>query len=547
MRTKKILLSILILLGTIPIIPPAHAENCNDLELIFTRGSGEIQNENRSFQEFINSLEPKLKTTTLKYKFIDLDYPAIAVNDFGIMLGAFISGGTAYEYGKSMDIGAENLKNLVNSHPCKNTKFILAGYSQGAMIISRVLNELDSEKIIYTATFGDPKLYLPEGEGFYPDACRNKNLSDYRKYVPDCHAFEGLLGSYRPYEPENFVGKLGTWCNKQDIMCSSAFNLDDHVSYVDDGLYDDASKIIFDKISKTFDFKNTLTSPHDTAILIDSTSSMSEMINKYKSEAIRLATETLSTGGRVALYDYRDLADPYQPNEHCNFETCTIELIKSELEKIEVEGGGDFPESLLSASLHVMNRLNWRYGATKSIIVLTDDGFHIPDLDGTTLLDVVKLSQSIDPVNFYIITNPESASSYKELTEQTDGKIETDFNKLSLLTDLVMNRYDSLPRVEPEDEPSDPATIKINSYNFHKTLTVNFETNAEKVLVVLNDLPLGLTTDKKIEITDLNIHQENTLRLVPIKSNHRGQSAELHFDLIPSVPNTGTVFHPYTK
>ncbi|MCQ2049752.1 MAG: cutinase family protein, partial [Candidatus Saccharibacteria bacterium] len=419
-------------------------------------------------------------------------------------------------------------------------QFVLAGYSQGAMVISRVLNELDSEKIIYAATFGDPKLYLPEGEGFYPDACRNKNLSDYRKYVPDCHAFEGLLGSYRPYEPEKFIGKLGTWCNKQDIMCSSAFNIGDHVSYVDDGLYDDASKIIFDKISKTFSFKNTVTSPHDTAILIDSTGSMSGMIEKYKSEAIRLATETLNNDGRVALYDYRDLADPYEPHEHCNFETCNLDLIKSELEKIEVHGGGDIKESLLSASLHVMNKLSWKYGATKSVIVLTDSSFHTPDLDGTTLLDVVKLSQSIDPVNFYIITNPESAPSYKELAEQTDGKIETDFNKLSLLTDLVMNRYDSLPRVEPEDEPTEPATLRINSYIFRETLTVNFETNAEKVLVVLNDLPLGLTTDKKIEITDLNIHQENTLRLIPIKSNRRGQAAELNLDLIPSVPNTGT-------
>lgn len=547
MRTRKILLSILILLGTIPIIPQANAENCNDLELVFIRGSGEIQNENRSFQEFIDSLDPKLKTTNLKYEFIDLDYPAIAVDNFGTILGAFISGGTAYEYGKSMDIGVENLKNLVNSHPCKNTKFVLAGYSQGAMVISRILDELDSEKIIYAATFGDPKLYLPEGKGIYPAACRNQNLSDYRKYVPDCYAHEGLLGSYRPYEPENFVGKLGTWCNKRDIMCSSHFSLSDHVTYIEDGLYDDAAKIIYNKITQTFSIENKLTSEHDTAILIDSTGSMTNLIEKYKSEAIRLATETLDNGGRVALYDYRDLADPYEPNRHCDFETCTIELIKSELDKIEVDGGGDKPESLLSASFHIMNELNWRYGATKSVIVLTDGGFHAPDLDGTSLLDVVKLSQSIDPVNFYVITNPDSAPDYIELTTQTDGKIETSFDQLNLLTDFIMSRYDSLPRVEPEDEPSETPTITIANYNFDDTLKIDFETNAEKILVIINDLPLGFTTENSIELTDLDIHQENTIRLVPIKSDRRGQAAELHFDLIPSVPNTGTAFHPYTK
>lgn len=547
MRIKKILLSILILLGSVPIIPTANAKNCKDLKLIFVRGSGETQNDGASFKEFVNSLDPKLKTTNLNYEFIDLEYPAIAVNDFGIMLGAFISGGEAYKYGKSMDAGVTKLKETVNNDPCKNTKFVLAGYSQGAMVITRILNELDPEKIIYAATFGDPKLYLPEGEGIYPAACKNQNLSDYRKYVPDCHAYEGLLGSYRPYEPEKFIDKLGTWCNKQDIMCSSAFSIGDHVSYIDDKLYIDASKIIYDKITQNFSIKNELTSEHDTVILIDSTSSMSGMIEDYKAEAIRLATETLNSHGRVALYDYRDLKDPYQPKKHCDFETCTLDLIKSELDNIEVGGGGDLPESLLSASFKIMNELTWHYGATKSIIVLTDAGFHAPDLDGTTLLDVVKLSQSIDPVNFYIITNSESAPSYEDLAKQTEGKVETNFDRLNILTNFILNRYDSLPKVEPEEEPFETPTLSIKSYDLDTSLKISLESNADQILVILNDLPLGLTTEKEIEINDINIHQENTVRLVPIKSNRRGQAAELHLDLIPSIPNTGAPFYPYTK
>jgi hypothetical protein len=44
---------------------------------------------------------------------------------------------------------------------------------------------------------------------------------------------------------------------------------------------------------------------------------MEFLIEKYKTEAIRLAKETLGSGGRVALYDYRDLADPYIPHAYC--------------------------------------------------------------------------------------------------------------------------------------------------------------------------------------------------------------------------------------
>ena len=538
--TKKLLILILIL-GTIPTrFKSVGAIECPDVELVFARGSGEVQNENASFKAFQDSLAPKLSRAKISYHFTDLSYPAIAVDNFGVLVGAFISGGEAYSLGSSINTGVDNLLSLVSSS-CKNTKFVLAGYSQGAIVLDKALPKINPEKIIYVATFGDPKLYLPEGEGLFPAACQNKNLSSYRAYVPDCHAFEGILGSIRPYEPGGYSDKIGTWCNKKDIMCSSHFSITDHTSYISENLYVDASKIIFDKITSGLGLKNTETSPHDTAILIDSTGSMEFLIEKYKTEAIRLAKETLNSGGRVALYDYRDLADPYLPHAYCSFETCTLDSFIEGINQIKTDGGGDMPESLLSAAFAVMKELNWRFGATKSLVVLTDSGFHQPDRDGTGFIDVVSLSRKIDPVNFYVITEPETAPEFEALTRETDGAVYTNLDELSLVTDHIMARYDSLPRVEPEESSGEDISLNILETSLNEVaFTVKFETSADEVLVVLNDAILGLTKEREITLNSLDLNTDNTLRLIPIKNSRKGTPATLEISrFVPGVPNTG--------
>ncbi|MBQ3946771.1 MAG: hypothetical protein II670_14375, partial [Alphaproteobacteria bacterium] len=183
---------------------------------------------------------------------------------------------------------------------------------------------------------------------------KGKNLSDYRMYVPDCYAYEGMLGSYRPYEPLGYAGKLGTWCNKYDMFCSSYLSASSHTSYVADGLYGDASRVIAAKIAESFDVEERYTSPHDTVILIDSTGSMNSLIDKYKTEAKRLANKTWEAGGRVALYDYRDLADPYNVVKHCDFETSSVDWAKLAAGAIqETIGSGKIPIIVGGTGLYV--------------------------------------------------------------------------------------------------------------------------------------------------------------------------------------------------
>lgn len=505
------------------------AKDCPDVKIIFARGSGQERWTGQDYLTFESELKAKLDLTTLKYEFEDLDYPAISVGDIWALFTTFVSGGEAYEFGASINLGLKNLTNEVNKNSCKATKFVVAGYSQGAMVVSKAAPYLDANKIIYAATFGDPKIYLPEGSGLIPDACRGVNLSNYRVFVPDCQAYEGMLGSYQPYQPETLTDKMGTWCNYTDIFCSTYLSIKSHTSYAKDGLYADASKVIFDKITKTFNLENTYVSLHDTVFLIDSTGSMGSLINRYKTEAINLAKQTLANGGRVALYDYRDLVNGYEPVERCNFETCTLQTFQAGLDEIVALGGGDAPESLLSAGFNIMKKLNWNYGSTKSVIVLTDAPYHEPDLDGVTFTDVVNLSKKIDPVNFYFVVPRKMMESYDSLAEATGGMVVSSGSKLSVLTDTVVSRYDSLPRVE--ESASNPELPTIWDGGFEKIgegeVKLSWETTGTEVIVVLNDYILGTTKENDLILGGLDLTAENTITLVPIDEIRRGKSIQL--------------------
>ena len=511
-----------------------RAESCPDLRLVFARGSGGERWSDQNYLTFKNTIVSKLATVNLDYEFIDLDYPAVGVgmDNLGVTAGAFFGSGDAYEFGKSVNTGVRNLTTMVNSGSCPSTKYVLGGYSQGAMVVSKSLGDLRAERLVYAATFGDPKIYLPEGKGLIPAACKGENLSDYRMYVPDCQAYKGLLGAYIPYEPASLAGKVGTWCNKRDVFCSSHISMSDHTGYVAENLYEDASKVIFDKITQEFGLENHVSSPHDTAILIDSTGSMASMIEQYKAEALRLATETLAAGGRVALFDYRDLRDPYDLMQHCGFEDCRLEVFEQELATIAAGGGGDTPESLLSASFHAMQALNWKQGSTKSLVVLTDANFLTPDFDGVTIDDVVVLSKRIDPVNFYIVTNAEYGGDYAELADRTSGRVVTDFEELSLLTDYIMERYDSLPRVEEGSDLAELPVLEVTEITRGTdSVTIKFVTTGTRTIVALNDKILGVTEGNEITVGGLDVGVDNMITLVPTGNDVRGEGADIRLSM----------------
>jgi len=300
------------------------------------------------------------------------------------------------------------------------------------------LPNLPAEKIAYVATFGDPTLYLPEGEGIIPPACRGLWYSDYRVYAPNCRTHAGMLGANKPYEPDGYVGKVGIWCTKQDLFCSNSINLfditKDHLAYADDGFYLDSAKKIREKLVEYFpeafeeEVVSTRPKKRNTVLLIDSTSSMESTIDLFKSTALKIAKDTLDAGGDIAVFEFRDaeVDEGYEtPHQLVDFGG-SYEEIEAAVNGITTDGGGDIPESALSASLHVLNTMKWQRGATKSIVLLTDAGYRLTEADGTNVQTVIRRSLEIDPVNIYVIMPYDYYyDEVAPLVEGTNGKFFT--------------------------------------------------------------------------------------------------------------------------
>lgn len=428
---------------------PVFARACSDVHFIFARGSGETVGSGTNFSAFKSSITSSISSELkgLKYHFYDLGssthgghrYPAVAIDDTKVLLGSYVSAGKAFEFGRSVEEGIAEIKSYISeiTAACPSTKFVLAGYSQGGMVVSKALPELDSNKIIYAATFGDPKLYLPEGFGFFPPACQNLYFSNYRQHVPDCRTNQGILKALKPYQSSAYIDKIGAWCNEADFMCGSYFNVTDlsnlslsasntllktHLAYSSDGSFNSASKVILGAIKKSIQPAPLKSSSHDAVILIDSTGSMQGFSEYFKDRAIQLAQSIIKQGGRVSLYDYRDLIEDYHPQRLCDL-GCSLADFRQKIDALEFDGGEDSEESLLSALKTVMNDTPWRKTALKSVIAITDDGFHSPDRDGTSLKDIVNLSLKIDPVSIYPVVPTELQLQYQELATMTGGKV----------------------------------------------------------------------------------------------------------------------------
>ena len=142
----------------------------------------------------------------------------------------------------------------------------------------------------------------------------------------------------------------------------------------------------------------------------------------------------------------------------------------------------------------------------------------------------------------------EVAGLYEDLTAATDGGVVSSVYELQNLTNAIIARYDSLPRVE--EDISDVILPEILTASATKIsdseLEIKWNTNSEKVMVILNDYVLGMSEGSSIVISDVDFSVSNSVRLVPISGNRRGASVDVEIEteknvslIIPLAPNTG--------
>ena len=428
-------------------------DECMLVTAIFVRGSGQELNAKEA-QTFRRQLQNRVGKDKLNFYELGSEsyggnqYPAVDVSNVwnGNAIGAKISGGMGNTYGKSVKEGVAELRTYldIRHRKCPNEFFILGGVSQGAQVVGQALPSISSgvkNKIVFNMLFGDPKLYLPEGEGIFPPACRNEKLSAYRREIANCHVDNGALGARKPFLPSEDNSKTGLWCLANDYVCGSSkfvWDVEGHGKYannngpIDDGAREaanrlkNAAKLASQNDSGINDKplnNNMGTAGTDVVFVLDTTGPMMSYIDQMKTFIRNYSSKIKEMNGRVGLVVYRDAGDEYTAKKLSDLQSDTTDML-GKLEDISVEGGDDDPEAALHASMVAMNEMKWQKGATKAIILLTDAGYHEPDkVDGSTLAAVAKRSLEIDPVNIYPVVEKHLEGSYEDMASQTTGQV----------------------------------------------------------------------------------------------------------------------------
>ncbi len=115
-RLAAIASAIICAVSPVIVAPPASADPCSDIEVVFARGTSEPPGIGRVGQALVDALTPLVGTKTIGA--YGVDYPA------------------SYDFLMAQD-GATDATNFISSlaAQCPNTRVVLGGYSQGAAVM----------------------------------------------------------------------------------------------------------------------------------------------------------------------------------------------------------------------------------------------------------------------------------------------------------------------------------------------------------------------------------------------------------------------------
>jgi cutinase len=184
--------------------PTANADGCNDVEVVFARGTGEDPGIGRVGDAFVNDLRPLIGGRSLGV--YGVNYPA------------------SYDFLAVAD-GANDTSAHIQwvANNCPNTRIVLGGYSQGAAVVDVVtsipvpgigftnpLPPFAADHIAAVAVFGNPSAKI------------------------------GLPLTSSPV----FGGRAIDICNAGDPICSSGNSVVAHRGYGPDGGADQAALFV---------------------------------------------------------------------------------------------------------------------------------------------------------------------------------------------------------------------------------------------------------------------------------------------------------------
>ena len=169
----------------------------------------------------------------------------------------------------------------------------------------------------------------------------------------------------------------------------------------------------------------------DIVFAIDATGSMHDDIAAVRKNVHKIVAEVgkRAKSARYALVTYKD--HPTDGGEESDYPsrveqdfTTDATVLGRALDRIEVDGGGDWEESVYSGTNAALG-LGWRAGVRKTLLVLGDAPPKDPEpVTGLTWKQVADKAYAIDPVQVYLVDTEAAADpNLTKLVEASGGKV----------------------------------------------------------------------------------------------------------------------------
>lgn len=458
-RPNVALLVVLAALAALLALPGralAATPGCADVFVMFARGSGQGVGSSGETDKLFAEVRSRVKggmtvaTRELGAQAVDgHQYPAVG-GFLNLAEGEFsFLGALGGEYRASVTEGIAEAQAYLNGRAleCPDEQWILGGYSQGAHVMGEALFGLSAaakDRLAFVTLFGDPKLKTAN-EGPLGRTCLGADNEPWVRGNIRCYADGGILDARDPYVPADLAQKVGSWCDKQDGICTgnNAFlHNDAHGQYPEQEIPEAAREAVLQLVERmpdrpVTDFDVSFlpigvgTTGLDVAFVIDTTGSMGNDLSSVKAHADQLARAVIDGfhNGRVSVTqfkDHPDQGDAFAARLEVGL-TTDVTQVQAALNRLSAYGGGDYPEAVLSGVMTALDGVAWRDGATKVAVVIGDAPGKEPEpVTGYTVPQVLRRALEIDPVNIYGVTtrNHQYAGPFfQRLADGSEGQV----------------------------------------------------------------------------------------------------------------------------
>lgn len=193
----------------------------------------------------------------------------------------------------------------------------------------------------------------------------------------------------------------------------------------------------------------------DLLFIVDVTASMGGFINEAKSKMqsiLNNLTKEFKIDLQVGLSLYRDHLSQGDDFTTAIFKLQSIEKIKTKIDMITVNGGGDEPEAVLDGIVDGVKSMQWREGSRRIAFLIGDASAHGMVYCeecctcGKTWGDAVSVAEDKKVTIYSIVLNDNelAKSNFKMLSNFTGGVLIESVKAMEAITDTLKQEFDNL-------------------------------------------------------------------------------------------------------